>query len=507
MLKVRTTKTASNNTAVQIVRRYNHKTKIIKHIGTARNSQELKVLLELAEKYIIEKSNIVPLFPEFFEKKYQKYNLVAVENLSFTRTYHNFAYEFLSYFYELNGFEKLNNNLLKDLSILRIIEPSSKLRAVELIEKYFKIKYTRNIVYKGLRKIRVLKQDAEKEALEYAKNNLNFDFSIVFYDVTTLYFETFEDDIFRKCGFSKDNKANQPQILIALVVNRDGYPIKADIFEGNKFEGHTFIPVILNLKENYRIKNLTVVADAAMLKLDNLREIEKHELNYIVAARLSSLSNDLLKEIAKTLNKKEGIYFKTETEYGTLICDYSEKRATKDKSDRKKQLLKAEYQIQNTTKATKKLRFVKEITKSKYVINQKLIEKDEMLDGIKGYYTNLKNVEENLIVSRYKDLWIIEKSFRIVKSDLEARPIFHHKRESIEAHILIVFVSLCLSKSIELLTNLSIKRVKEIIWDILDIEFVDALTNKKYLRRMDTVSNSMIVFLENLRKSKRVLKG
>ncbi len=458
-------------------------------------------------KYIIANTQTIPLFPEIFGLDKKKHHLVAMENLSFTHAYHYFAYEFLSCFYQLNGFDGLGNDLLKDLVLTRIIEPASKLRSVELIEEYFGRRYTRNIIYKGLPEIKLIKRDIENIAVNYAKNNLDFDFSLVFYDVTTLYFESFTNDDFRKCGFSKDNRPGQPQILVALVVNKDGYPVTVDLFEGNKFEGHTLLPVVLNLKNTYKIDKLTIVADAAMLSFDNLKELREYGLSYIVAARLSNLPLGLLRQISTYLAKKEGRYFKTETEYGFLICDYSEKRAAKDKNDRKKQVLKAQLEIDNPKKASKRSRFIKEITKSVYVLNQKLIEKDEMIDGIKGYYTNLDGVRDDLIVERYKDLWTIEKSFRMTKSDLKARPVFHRKKESIEVHILIVFVSLCVSKSIELLTGLSIRKVKDMIWKILDIELIDNLTQQKFIKRMDTASNKMAMLLETIKKSKRVLKG
>lgn len=503
MLKVRTTKTASKNTAVQVVSRNKGKTKVVKHIGTARNDEEFQQLLRLANQYILKKDISVPLFPEFFGQGLKGHHLVAVENLKFIAAYHKFAHEFLSFFYGLNGFEKLNNNLLRDLAIIRIIEPASKIRSVELIKKYFGIRYSKNAMYKGLLAIRGLKPEIEKISVEYAKKNLAFDFSMVFYDVTTLYFETFAEDDFRKCGFSKDNKSKQPQILVALVVNKDGYPIAVDVFEGNKFEGHTIIPVILKFKDTYKINNLTIIADAAMLSLNNIKELESHRLNYIVAARLSNISKDFIKRIEKYLNQREGIYFREQTLHGLLICDYSEKRASKDRADRKKQISKAQYQINNPNKAIKRSRFVKETTKSVYKLNEELIEKDKALDGIKGYYTNLKDINAGLIASRYKDLWIVEKSFRIAKSDLLARPIFLRKKEKIEAHILIVFLSLCISKVIEILTMLSIKKVREMICEILDIEFIDTLTNKRFLRRMDPSINKAVQFLEDIKNQTR----
>lgn len=505
MWKIRTVKTASSKTAVQIVNREKHQTKIIKHLGSASDKEDLAQLLRLANQYIFEKDSNLPLLPEAFGIDTRNRHLVVVEDLRFTHFYHHFAYEFLTVFYQRNGFDKLGNDLLRDLSLIRIIEPVSKLRSVDLINKYFGFSYTKNIVYKGLESLEKLKPQAEEIAVNYAQKYLNFDFSIVFYDVTTLYFETFDSDSdlgeikgLRKCGFSKDNKSNQPQILIALVVNGDGYPIATNIFEGNTFEGHTFIPTILALKEKHRIKNLTVVADAAMLSRNNMEELKKQGLNYIVGARLSNLSENLLKQISGEINKQSEKYFKTETPLGFLVCDYSQKRANKDKSDRKKQLLKAQKQINDPARFLKRSRFIKETTSSTYVLNSELIQKDELLDGIKGYYTNLENLDSHLIVSRYHDLWKIEKAFKIAKSDLLARPIFHRKRDSIEVHILIVFISLCVVKSIELYSGLSIRKIKDLIWDVLDIKLKDDLTGKTFNKRLDAVPQKAVEILEGV---------
>jgi hypothetical protein len=192
--KVRTTKTASGKTAVQVVSREKHQTKIIKHLGSADSKENLSQLLKLANQYIFEKDNNLPLLPEAFGIDNQNRHLVVAEDLHFTSFYHHFAYEFLTAFYERNGFNKLENKLLRDLAIIRIIDPVSKLRSVDLINKYFGFSYTKNIVYKGLENLEKLKPLAEKMAVNYAQKYLNFDFSIVFYDVTTLYFETFDSD-------------------------------------------------------------------------------------------------------------------------------------------------------------------------------------------------------------------------------------------------------------------------------------------------------------------------
>ena len=353
----------------------------------------------------------------------------------------------------------------------------------------------------------------EQAAVAYAKTHLSFDFSLVFYDVTTLYFETFkaDEDVtdnkgntvegLRKNGFGKEHKPGQPLILIGLVVNRDGYPIGIELFPGKTFEGHTMIPVVKRLQEKYAIKTLTIVADAAMLSMDNMKEIADAKLSYIVGARLGNIPHKLIADISAYLDKKESKYYAVGTKHGTLICDYSNKRATKDKSDRKKQLDKSKYQIDNPEQTKRKARFVSEETKATLTLNEELIKQDELREGIKGYYTNLV-LDEKLtpmnIIARYHDLWHVEKAFRMAKSDLKARPIFHHKKESIQAHMLIVFVSLCIAKSIELLSKFSIKQVKKHVWPVQDIEFIDTITGKVFLKRMSTKDNPMITLWKTL---------
>jgi transposase len=289
--------------------------------------------------------------------------------------------------------------------------------------------------------------------------------------------------------------------LIGLVVTKEGYPVSVELFEGKTFEGKTMIPIILALQQKYHIENLTVVADAAMLSYANMEELRKHSLHYIVGARVGNLSETLIADIAKTIDKREGIFVERETPHGTLLCDYSRKRAAKDVYDREKQIQKAKLMLGQGGQASRRFRFLKAKTRTRFELNQKLIAKDELLDGLKGYYTNITDMTPDFIIARYKDLWHVEKAFRLAKTDLEARPVYHHRRETIEAHILIVFVSLCIVRSIELLTRQSIRRVKDKVWKILDVTLEDTLTKQIFVRRMDTAANEMAQLVENLRKN------
>jgi transposase len=166
--------------------------------------------------------------------------------------------------------------------------------------------------------------------VDFAKEHYSFDFDIVFYDVTTLYFETFEEDELRKNGFSKDNKSQQPQILVALVVTKEGFPIAYEIFSGNTFEGHTLIPVIKDFIDRNKINTFTVVADAAMISSENIAQLTQHGLNYIVGARMGNLSAELLETVDKQIARQDDMSIRIKTELGDLICSYSSLRYRKD---------------------------------------------------------------------------------------------------------------------------------------------------------------------------------
>jgi transposase len=366
--------------------------------------------------------------------------------------------------------------------MIRVLEPASKIKSIALLEKYFGIHYSKSSAFRELTKLTALKEDVIKAAIAYAQTNLHFDFSLVFYDVTTLYFETSAGDTFRAHGFSKDNKPNLPQILIGLLVNRDGFPIYYDIFKGNTFEGKTIIPVIGEIKEKYRITQFTVVADAGMLSQENLAELKRLGISYVVGARLGKLTLSQVKEITQRLNKVDHKVIRI----GETLYEYSSRRATKDKADHERKLQKALYLLSHPGKVFKRSPFLRSTAKKEFRLNEALIEKHQLLEGIKGYKTNIAHIPDKLLIDRYHDLWKLERAFRIAKSDLQARPIYHRKRQSIEYHILIVFVALCMGKIIELTQGRTLQKA------------VSELKDKWTITLYDEISgNSLEVMLEH----------
>ena len=471
-MKIRVVMTASKAKAVQIVRYQINKRTILHHIGSAHTEAELDELLLLAEEWIKDFSKQLSIFPDESPNK-----LIHLNHCTFIGVQYSFFYQQISVIQDKMGFAGLPL-LLNDLVTMRIFEPASKLRSLDLMEQFFGIKHSRKSYYKIAPQCVDLKEKVEMKVVEFAKEHYSFNFDIVFYDVTTLYFETFEEDDLRKNGFSKDSKSQQPQILVALLVTKEGFPIAFEVFSGNTFEGHTIIPTIQDFIDRNKVKAFTVVADAAMISSQNITQLNQNEINYIVGARMGNLSIELLETVDKQIVREDGKSIRIKTELGYLICSYSSVRYRKDLYEMNKQIEKAKQVIQVPSKS-KKLKFTK--TKDqKMELNDELIEKTKKLLGIKGYYTNLeeKIVDNKTIIARYHQLYKIEQAFRISKSDLQTRPIFHFKEQPIKLHILICFMALVISKHIELKAGVSIRKFIDESKKIVDGQILNHITHK-----------------------------
>lgn len=480
MLKIRKVKYSTKSVSIQVYRIENRKRIIIRHIGTARNDQEKIDLLSLANDFIEKASKQLLLF-----NNNPSNNILYLNQTEFIGVHYTFLHELITKLIILIGFDKIQNSLLLDLVILRMMEPSSKLRSIELLQEYFGIKHRRQSYYQYAPLWLTLKSKAESISLKFAKKHYAFNFDLLFYDVTTLYFETFEEDELRKNGFSKDSKSQQPQILVALMVTKEGFPIAYEVFSGNTFEGHTIIPVVKRFIKKHCVNEFTVVADAAMISNENILSLKENSINYIVGARLGNLSNELIEQIDTSIIREDDKSIRIKTDNGYLICSYSSVRYRKDKHEMEKQIVKAKFVIDNPSK-NKKLKFTKS-NGLKLEINQKLVDKTKKLLGIKGYYTNLKEsiVDNKTIIERYHELYKIEQAFRISKSDLQTRPIFHFKEDPIKLHLMICFVALVLSKHIELQTNNSIRKFIHECKKVTDARLKNKITGKEIRIRAD----------------------
>lgn len=492
MYKIREISYASNSVSIQVYQILNRKRVIVRHIGTARNDQEKADLVSLAHDFIKKASKQLFLFEDIKSGK-----ILQLNQTEFIGVYFSFFHEFFSKLIIQIGLDKVKKQLLLDLVIMRLMEPASKLRSIELIEEYFGIKHRRQSYYESAKDWLLLKSKVEAIAVNFAKKHYQFCYDIIFYDVTTLYFETFEEDDLRKNGFSKDNKSQQPQIVIALMVTKEGFPIAYEVFPGNTFEGHTIVPVVKKFIKTNAISNFTIVADAAMISTENIMQFKENDINYIVGARLANLLHAIIEEIDTKITREDGKNIRLKTDNGYLICSYSSLRFRKDKYEMEKQIAKAQEVIENPSK-NKKLKFTTS-NGQELKLNKKLIEKTRKLLGIKGYFTNLEEneIDNQTVMTRYHELYKIEQAFRISKNDLQTRPIFHFKEEPIKLHLLICFMALVISKHIELQTNMSIKRVTHEAKKITDGRILNKLTKEEVKLRMN-LNDKIIEIIEKL---------
>lgn len=352
------------------------------------------------------------------------------------------------------GFNVIEDELFRHLTLTRLVYPVSKLKTVDYLFKYKGIELSVYSIYRYLDKlhadqIETVKSISLAHTLQLFSNAL----SVVFYDVTTLYFEASDADDLRKPGFSKDGKHQQPQIVLGLLVSENGYPLDYDIFEGNKYEGETLLPVIAHFQTKYKSENLTIVADAGLLSKKNIALLKEKEYQYILGARIKNEPTKIVNQIlALHLNDKESAVIKKQEE--RLIISYKEQRARKDAHNRKRGLEKLEKNLKSGKLTKSNInnkgynKYLKMEGNVEIAINYEKYEQDSCWDGLKGYLTNTTLSKEE-VIEKYGQLWAVEKTFRISKSDLQIRPIFHRLQHRIKAHICISFAACKVYKELE----------------------------------------------------------
>lgn len=468
--------------SVQVIRYAGGKRTIVKHVGTGNTDEEVASLKEIARSYIEDISRQATLFPDTDSQPDDQVTLSQCEYLGF---HYGFLYDILKTIQVQIGYTTVTDALLTDLAIIRVVEPASKLRSIELMDTYFGIRHRRQRYYESAPQWLSLKDIVEKQTLHFAKQEYGFDFSLLFYDVTTLYFETFESDELRKTGFSKDNKSRQPQILVALMVTQDGFPLAYEVFAGNTFEGHTMLPVIEAFMRKHKAQHFTIVADAAMISTTNIAALQEAGIHYIVGARLGNVPAQLLDNIDQSLLREDGKIIRLKTENGYLICSFSKQRYKKDKYEMEKQIEKAKMLLAQPSKASK-VKFLK-TEDAKTTLNEELIDKTIKLLGVKGYYTDIEEqiADSKTIIERYHDLYKIEQAFRISKNDLKSRPIFHFTEEPIKLHLLICFMALAVSKHIELKAQTSIRAFLTECKKVTDARLINKITRKEIRMRAE----------------------
>jgi transposase len=479
---------------VQIISKARGKYKVVKTIGNSKNEQEIRKLVNLGNQEIERLTAQQKLFISQNDTIVEQ----AFETLSNANVRTVGPELIFGKIYDSIGFNAIESDLFRHLVIARLAFPLSKLKTVDYLYRYQGISIDIDVVYRFLDKLNdQLKGQVEQIAFNHTFKVLGGTISIVFYDMTTLYFETSDEDDLRKTGFSKDGKHSNPQIYLGLLVGLGGYAIGYDIFEGNIYEGHTLIPMVEKMIAKFNLNKPIIVADAGLLSNENINALEDHGYEYIIGARLKNETNEIKKKII-TGKPTDGKIKKIRKNATTrLLINYSKTRATKDEHNRKRGLQRLEKQIRagkltksniNNRGYNKYLKLTGEVH---IEINYAKFEQDSVWDGLKGYLTNAK-LSDKHVVENYKNLWYIEKAFRMSKTDLRIRPIYHRLKHRIEAHISIAFTAYCIYKELERvlyseISFLSLKKAAELTHNIYQIYYTlpDSKHTKSKLLKMD----------------------
>ena len=361
----------------------------------------------------------------------------------------------LNQVYDCVGFNKIKDDVLRHLVIARICHPASKVATVDYLKSYFQEDVSLGQIYRYMDKLYKSQRELVQQiSVGHTREILGGSIGLMFYDVTTLYFETGVQDELRTNGFSKDGKTAESQIVLGLLVSADGYPLSYSIFNGAQFEGRTMIPVIDDFIQRFSIKDFVIVADSGLLSKTNVELLRQAGYKYILGARIKKEASNVVEWILAQ-EKETGTFHEYKRENGErLVLGYSSQRAKKDAHNRDKGIerLRKAYGSGVLTKASINRRgYNKFLAISKdveVVINEEAIKEDEKWDGLKGYVTNTE-LDAEEVVSQYHCLWYVERAFRITKGNLEARPIFHFTEKRIEAHICICFMAYKVYKELQ----------------------------------------------------------
>jgi len=499
---VRRNKNRSGSISVQIVQKIRGRIKIIKTVGVLKDLKEIHRLTKKAEAMIPELSGQASLLP-LSDKD------MAIKN--FLESLTNFQVQVIGpelvfgVLFNRIGFGKIKDPLFRHLVIARLVYPGSKLKTVDYLHRYQGRSISVDSLYRFLDDLSGKHQNkVEQIAFNYTKKKLRGNLTVIFYDLTTLYFESESEDDLRRIGFSKDGKWQKPQVMLGLLVAVNGYPIGYDIFAGNTFEGHTLIPAIKRLKRKFNLKKPVVVADAALLSKSNLEKLTASGYDYIVGARIKNEPMVVKEQIFSLKLTNEQTAQIKRADKSRLIIGYSAKRAEKDAHNRKRGLRRLEKNLRwgKFTKAHINNRgynkYLKLRGRLRVEIDYQKFETDGRWDGLKGYVTN-SGLSAKQVVETYAQLWQIEKAFRISKTDLRVRPIYHRLKRRIKAHICVAFTAYTVYKELEQLlyqhqAPFSPKRASELTQTMYQVTYTlpESLKKEKQLLKMSEEQKTLV---------------
>ncbi len=478
---------ASGSISIQVVQKVGGRIKILKTTGSSKIASEIEDLYQQAQEEMVLLRHAVEL--PFHQNQEQQYVVTFKNSIQQLRLAGPEL--LLGKIFDEIGFNAITDDLFRHLVITRLVYPVSKLKTVDYLAKYKGVQLSVYSIYRYLDKLQKHQMEQVKSiSLKHTLQLLGNQMSVVFYDVTTLYFESKEEDDFKRMGFSKDGKHQQPQIVLGLLVSQGGYPLDYDVFEGDKYEGDTLIPIIEHFVAKHKPQQLIVVADAGLLSQKNMALLSEKQYQYILGARIKNENEDITKQML-ALQLRDGQSAMIERRDGSkLIVSYKKARAINDYNNRCRGLEKLEKKVESG-KLTKQHinnkgynKYLKIEGEASISVDKEKFEDDKKWDGLKGYRTNTSMSKEE-VIEQYHQLWQIEKAFRISKHDLQIRPIYHQLKRRIEAHICIAFAACKIYKELERQlkekkTGQSPEQAIDILKTILTVQFTTPYSHKVY---------------------------
>ena len=429
------------------------KRKLVRHIGTARDELEKELLVTRAREFVDTQRHPGQLFLKFLDGDTRRSQIKATgeywegAELVLGTLFDNFSFEIRA------G----DRRLLRNLVIARIMNPVSKRRTAAWLSRALHCSYSDDEIYRFMDRLYKKRSSVNKGIQQYIARKYPLSLNYLLYDVTTMYWETDDEDLdvaaaagLRKMGYSKDHREDLPQVVVGLAVNTLGMPLDCQVYTGSEYEGKTFLNGVTSVLHAMQLDEMTVVADAGMLSNENLNAldtIKDARVRYIVGARLKNLPR-VIQQCIVAHNYAEQPVWEFEKDGRRYVVSYSAKRARKAQHAREQSVARLKELIARN-KAIRKHKFLDVTIADHPRLNQKAIEEAAQWDGIKGYVTNNRDMTADEVIARYSELYHVEQSFRMSKTDLRIRPAYHHLRERIEAHILICMVSLCLMRILE----------------------------------------------------------
>ena len=469
----------SGSISVVVVSKRHGKFVEVKNFGTVHSEEDAHALYLKAKSWIV--SNGGQLSLDFENKCGRERDETerVVSNISSLLI--NGTQILLNHIYDSIGFHVLGDDVLRHLVVARVSQPGSKLATVEYLKSYYDEDVDLNRIYRYMDRLyNTQKEKVQSISVEHTRRLFGGRLGLLFYDVSTLYFESAVDDGFRSPGFSKDGKTAETQVVLGLLVSEGGYPLSYSLYNGKQYEGYTMVPMIDDFKQRFCLSDdFVVVADSGLMNRKNVSLLRQAGYKYIIGARIKN-EDTCVREWILGLQLADGEYAECQASEGErLVVGYSRKRAEKDAYNRKRGVdrLRKAYKNGKLTKSQVNRRGYNkflEISKDINVeISEEKIKEDAYWDGLKGYITNTLLSQEQ-VVNQYHGLWVVERAFRVSKGTLEMRPMFHFTPRRIEAHVCICFVAYKVYKELERIIRqlkipLSVGKVLDIAKTIITV--------------------------------------